>query len=218
MDNDYWLQRWRDNQIGFHQAAVTPLLEAHWNALALPEGATVLVPLAGKSVDMDWLAARGHRVVGVEISELAVQQFFAERAITPDIHEDASGIHHRAGAVDLVLGDAFTLDDALLTACDAVYDRAALIALPPELRRRYAETLYARMPSGCRGLLVTLDYPQHEKSGPPFAVPEAEVRELFARDWTIGLLECRDILADQPGFVAEGVTALSTSAFRLERP
>jgi thiopurine S-methyltransferase len=217
MEADFWLQRWREGRIGFHQERVTPLLEKHWQALELRADATVLVPLAGKSFDMDWLAARGHRVIGVELSELAVQQFFAERGLQPDLHADRNGTWHRVGDLAMLLGDAFALDDALLASCDAVFDRAALIALPPAMRTHYADALYARLPAGCECLLITLDYPQHEKQGPPFAVGADEVHALFTRDWQIDELECRDILAEQPGFVAEGVTALTTTAWRLRR-
>lgn len=98
-----------------------------------------------------------------------------------------------------------------------MFDRAALIALPPELRRRYVRELHAMLPPGCRGLLVTLEYPQHEKDGPPFSVPEAEVRTLYGRDWEVEVLERRDILAQQPLFVEEGVTALETLVYRLRR-
>ncbi|HEY2346513.1 MAG TPA: thiopurine S-methyltransferase [Xanthomonadaceae bacterium] len=217
MEQDFWLERWSEGKIGFHQDRITPLLENHWNAIAAQPGSTVLVPLAGKSLDMDWLAARGHRVIGVEIAPIAVRQFFAERDLAPETFEDANGIHHRAGAIDLILGDAFTLDHALLASCDAIFDRAALIALPQEMRRRYARDLYARLPPGCRGLLVTLEYPQHEKSGPPFAVAEAEVHTLFDDVWSLDVLERKDILAEQPGFVAEGVTALRTLAYHMRR-
>ncbi len=105
----------------------------------------------------------------------------------------------------------------MLADCAAVYDRAALIALPPLRRRRYVRELHALLPAGCRALLITLEYPPHEKQGPPFAVPEAEVRELYGRDWQVETLERRDILAQQPGFVAEGVSALETVVYRLSR-
>lgn len=98
-----------------------------------------------------------------------------------------------------------------------VYDRAALIALPPALRRRCARGVYGRLPPGCRGLLITLEYPQAEKQGPPFSVPEDEVHALFDGEWDVALLERRDILAREPGFRAEGVTALSTAVYRLRR-
>jgi thiopurine S-methyltransferase len=217
MEPQFWHDRWREGKIGFHQDRVAPLLEAHWNTIAAPQGSTVLVPLAGKTLDMDWLAARGHRVIGVEISELGVRQFFAERGLEPEIHEDANGIHHRAGAVTLIQGDAFALDDALLATCNAIYDRAALIALPSAMRERYAVDLYSRLPRGCRGLLITLDYPPHEKAGPPFAVASAEVQALFGDAWSLEVLECKDILADQPSFTDEGVTALTTSAWHMQR-
>ncbi len=217
MDADFWKQRWQEGRIGFHQDRVTPLLERHWQGLGLRPDATVLVPLAGKSLDMDWLAARGHRVIGVELSELAVRQYFNERGLEPTIHEEGNGIHHRIGELVLLLGDAFALDDALLASCDAVFDRAALIALPLALRQRYADQLYARMPTGCECLLITLEYPQHQKQGPPFSVEGDEVQALFSRNWRIDVLERKDILAEQPGFVAEGVSSLQTAAYRLHK-
>jgi thiopurine S-methyltransferase len=116
----------------------------------------------------------------------------------------------------LIRGDAFGLDADLLAGCAAVFDRAALIALPPRMRQRYANELYAKLPPGCRGLLVTLDYPQHEREGPPFAVPEAEVQSLFARDWTIELLQRRPIPREHPGYVS-GVSRLDTAAHALTR-
>jgi thiopurine S-methyltransferase len=217
MDAEFWNQRWREGRIGFHQDRVTPLLDAHWKAVAAPPGARVLVPLAGKSLDMLWLAARGHRVLGVELSELAVTQFFAENALSPTITQGGDGVHYAAGAIELICGDVFAVESGTLSSCAAVYDRAALIALPPALRARYADELYARLPSGCRGLLVTLEYPQAEKAGPPFSVTGDEVHMRYGRDWTLDLLERRDILASQPGFIGEGVSALHTCAWRMQR-
>lgn len=215
MDPDFWHQRWRDGRIGFHQDRPTPLLLEHWPTSA--PGSQVFVPLAGKSLDLVWLAAQGHRVLGVELSPLAVAQFFAEHGLTPQVHDSHYGRHYRAGEIELICGDVFGLDADVLADCAAVYDRAALIALPPPLRRRYVRELHAMLPAGCRGLLITLEYPPSEKQGPPFAVPEAEVRELYGRDWDVTTLERRDILAQQPGFVAEGVSALETVVYRLSR-
>ena len=216
MNPDFWRQRWQDKQIGFHQAAPTPLLLKHWPSLGVPAGAKVFVPLAGKSLDMPWFAAQGHRVLGVELSELAVAQFFAENGLRPEIRDTHYGRHYEAGGIELILGDAFGLDADLLRDCDAVFDRAALIALPPELRRRYANELYAKLPAGCRGLLITLEYPQAERDGPPFSVPGDEVRALYGRDWDIDLLERRPIPPEHPGFVS-GVSKLDTAAYALRR-
>jgi thiopurine S-methyltransferase len=213
---DFWHERWQENQIGFHQAAPTPLLVEHWPALGVAPGAQVFVPLAGKSLDMLWFAAQGYRVLGVELSQIAVERFFAEHGLQPDIRDTKYGRHYAAGGIAIVNGDAFGLDADALRGCAAVFDRAALIALPPELRVRYANALYAKLPTGCRGLLVTLDYPQHEREGPPFAVPEAEVQSLFARDWTIELLQRRPIPREHPGYVS-GVSRLDTAAHALTR-
>lgn len=218
MEPDFWHQRWQDNQIGFHQDKPTPLLLKHWSSLGLAPGSRVFVPLAGKSLDMPWLASRGHRVLGVEIEQLAVEQFFAENGLVPTTHRSQYGTHYRTDEIEVICGDAFALDADVLSDCDAVFDRAALIALPADMRRRYVHELYARLPSSCRGLLITLEYPPHEKQGPPFTVPEAEVLELYRRDWSVEVLERRDILAQQPAFIADGVTQLDTVVYQLRRP
>ncbi len=215
MHPDFWLQRWHDGQIGFHRDEVMPLLQKHWPELHLPQGSRVLVPLCGKTLDMHWLAAQGHRVLGVELSPLAVEQFFAEAGITPQREHGPSGEHYRAGPIEIICGDAFALDETLLADIAGVYDRAALIALPAQLRQQYRDTLYARLPPGCQGVLITLEYPQDEKQGPPFSVEQPEVERLFAAPWQSALLERRDILDQQPDFRAQGVSALSTAVYRL---
>lgn len=217
MEAEFWQQRWRERQIGFHQDRPSPLLLKHWPSLGLAPTSRVFVPLAGKTLDMAWFASQGHRVLGVELSQLAVEEFFAEHGLTPEVEVTRCGRHYRAGAIELICGDAFALDTELLADCAAVFDRAALIALPPPLREGYAGELYPRLPSGCRGLLITLEYPQHEKQGPPFSVVEQEVQRLYSPDWQLRTLERRDILAQQPAFVAEGVTALDTVVYALER-
>ncbi|MGY0559221.1 thiopurine S-methyltransferase [Luteimonas sp. A277] len=217
MEPDFWHERWQDGRIGFHQDRPLPLLCKHWPTLELAPGSRVFVPLCGKSVDMAWLAERGHRVLGVELSELAVRQFFDERGLTPATRESSFGIHYSAGPYELIYGDAFALDAEVLADCSAVYDRAALIALPPDMRARYADTAWRRLPTSCDGLLITLEYPQGQKDGPPFSVEEAEVRRLLEREWDVSMLERRDILADEPRFHEAGVTALHTTVYRTRR-
>ncbi len=217
MDAKFWHQRWQENRIGFHQEQTTPLLEAHWPSLDLPTGSQVFVPLCGKTRDIDWLAARGHRVLGVELSEIAVQQFFAERELNPAIIRSPIGTHFSAGPVELIQSDIFAITADTLANCSAVFDRAALIALPPQMRMRYADVPYARLPPTCQGLLITLEYPQPQMDGPPFSVAEAEVHALFDREWNMKLLERRDILAERPDFAEDRVTALNTAAYRFER-
>ena len=216
MQPDFWHQRWHENQIGFHRSEVMPLLQKHWPALQLPRDSRVLVPLAGKSLDMAWLAAQGHRVLGVELSPLAVDQFFREHGLHPEQRESTYGIHHVANRIELLCGDIFGVDAALLEDYMGAYDRAALIALPAPMRQRYVQAVYGALPSGCRGLLITLEYPQAEKAGPPFSVEEAEVRTLFAPHWQVELLDRRD-LSQQPDFITEGLSAITTAVYRLEK-
>lgn len=217
MDADYWAQRWHEGRTGWHQERPTPLMLKHWPSLGIGPGARVFVPLAGKSQDMAWFASQGLRVLGVELTEPAVTQFFAEHGLAPRTWTSRYGTHHEAGGIELICGDAFALDADVLAGCDAVFDRAALIALPPALRERYVDTLYARLPPQCRGMLITLEYPQHEKGDPPFSVDEAEVRARFAPHCDVAVLERRDILDDQPSFKDEGMTRLATVVYRLER-
>ncbi len=217
MDADFWRERWREGQIGFHLPTVNPLLVTHWPQLALASGARVLVPLAGKSHDLAWLAGQGLVVTGVELSALAVAQFFAEHALTPRIQGDGEGLHHRAGTLDLIEGDVFDLADATLATTTALYDRAALVALPPALRERYMREVYGRLPAGTRGLLITMEYPDGQRYGPPFPVAETEVRARLEPHWQVDLLERRDILAEEPRFAEQGVTALTTAVYRLQR-
>jgi thiopurine S-methyltransferase len=217
MEPNFWLQRWQEGRTGFHGAEVMPLLMKHWPSLEVPATGRVFVPLAGKTLDMHWLAGRGHEVLGAELSPLAVDAFFAEAGLTPEVSTAADGMHHRAGRIDLVCGDVFALSASTLGDMAAVYDRAALIALPPAMRRQYVDEVYGRLPPGCRGLLITLEYPQAEMEGPPFSVEEAEVRALFAPAWELELLERRDILAQEPRFRDAGMSSLSTAVYRLQR-
>lgn len=217
MDPQFWLQRWRDSRIGFHRDEPMPLLQEHWAALALPTGSRVLVPLAGKSKDMLWLAERGYRVLAVELSPLAVEQFFDENALQPTVHDSRVGKHFVAGDIEVVCGDLFHLQAEDLSDCAGVYDRAALIALPVLMRRRYAMHLSRNLPEDCRMLLITLDYAQSEMEGPPFSVTANEVDALYAADWHVTQRERRDILADQPNFAERGVSTLHTAVYVVER-
>lgn len=217
MDPNYWHQRWAEGRTGWHQPEVNRLLIRHWPGLGLVPASRVFVPLCGKSLDMVWLAEQGHAVFGVELSAAACEEFFAERGLEPQAATHGHFRRYRAGAYELWAGDAFDLSAADLAGCAACYDRAALIALPADLRRRYVRDVLGALPAGSRALLVTLEYPAGEKQGPPFSVDEAEVHRLFELAWRVSLQERRDILASQPDFQAEGVTRLHTAAYRLRK-
>ena len=217
MDEAFWQQRWAEGRIGWHQAEVDRLLRRHWAALGVAAGRRVWVPLCGKSLDLAWLAAQGLAVFGVELSRPACLAFFAEQGLAPQSRRTGDFEVLAAGGIELWCGDAFALTAAELADVAAVYDRAALVALPAALRRRYVDELYGRLPAGCRGLLITLEYPQQQRDGPPFSVEEDEVRALFAPRWQVERLERRDILDREDRFRAEGVSAMHTSVYRLQR-
>lgn len=217
METDFWLERWRDGQTHFHQGRVTPLLQKYWPSLLLPAGSRILVPLCGKSLDMVWLADQGHRVLGVELSPLAVDQFFAENNLQPKIRESALGRRYIAGNIEIICGDIFALDSATLAECTGVYDRAALVALPPDMRARYVGHVYGQLSDQYRGLLLTLDYLQNQMDGPPFSVGDAEVQSLYEAHSEAQVIDRRGILDKEPKFAERGLTQLDTVVYRLSR-
>lgn len=217
MDASFWHERWQRNEIGFHQPRPHPALERLWRTLDLPRGSRVFVPLAGKSLDMLWLAAAGHRVVGIELSPIAVEAFFAEHGLRPDVEAHGELTLHRAGDIELWCGDFFALTAGQLGSVAGAFDRAALVALPPPMRRRYAAHLAELLPAGARTLLVTMEYDQRQMPGPPHAVLEEEVRALFGGQHAIALLGRDAALADFAKFAQRGVTALAEAFYRLER-
>lgn len=184
MDDD-WLARWRDGRIGFHEGQPNEFLVRHRAQLT---GRRVLVPLCGKAEDLAFLAAQGHEVLGVELAEQAVREFFADHALVPALTSHGPFVAYRAGAITLLVGDIFGLTLELAGSLDGLYDRAALIALPPALRPRYVALLRTLLPAGAPGLVVTMEYEQAQMAGPPFAVLEAELRALYA-GYAIELLD-----------------------------
>lgn len=217
MDRDFWLARWRENRIGFHQETINPHLQAHIAALELEKGDQVFVPLCGKSLDMLWLRERGYRVLGVEISALAVRAFSEENklALTVETREHFSV--YRAEGIEIYCGDMFDLTPADTASVAGVYDRAAIIAFPAELRRRYARHLRALLPPPARLLMVTLEYDQQEMQGPPFSVEASEIQILFADGFLVHELGSKDKLhvAGPSRYKAQGLSRLTERVYLL---
>lgn len=217
MDAQFWLERWQRGETGFNQPMAHPALDRFWPTLRLPANTTVFVPLAGKSVDMVWLAEQGHRVVGVELAEIAVREFFAERGLTPERDDRGSLARYVGGPYTLWQGDIFALTPALLGNIAAVFDRAALIALPLPMRARYVRHLEKLTPAGTPTLLVTLEYDQSKMAGPPHSVLADEVHSLYSAGHSIDVLAHYDQLADMPRFRERGLDALTERIYRLQR-
>jgi thiopurine S-methyltransferase len=187
MEPDFWHERWERREIGFHEGEANAALVAHLDALGLAQGARILVPLCGKTRDIAWLLARGHRIAGVELSPLAIGELFAELGRTPTITADGPIAHHHADNLDIWVGDIFDLTPERLGTVDAIYDRAALVALPPTLRSRYTAHLMALTQSAPQ-LLMTYEYDQQSYDGPPFSVREVELREHYEGAYHLRLL------------------------------
>ncbi len=215
MKKEFWLERWERAEIGFHQDEVNPYLLQYWPELQAAPGGEVFVPLCGKSLDMLWLRQQGHAVLGVELSPIAVRDFFVENGLA--LTHASAGQFDRCEAegIRILCGDFFELTREHLAQVCAVYDRASLVALPPEMRARYARHLAELLPSGTPVLLVTFDYPQDEMNGPPFAVSVDEVQALYGAYAEVRLLAQVDILEREPRFKARGVTRMQENIFVL---
>lgn len=212
MQKQFWINKWSKNEIGFHQKETHRLLVKHFKVLALPQGARVFLPLCGKTRDMAWLLSQGFRVVGIELVEAAIEQLFLELQIEPNIKQVGKLKHYHADKIDIFVGDFFDLPAEILGPVDAVYDRAAMVALPEDLRNRYTAHLQ-NVTNTAPQLLITFDYNQAETDGPPFAVGQAEVDRQYANHYGIKLLESVDLAGGLKGqyLAKECVWLLSSS-------
>ncbi len=215
MHPEFWHERWQQGQIGFHQPDYHDGLTRYWPTLGAK--GRVLVPLCGRSLDLAWLARQGHDVTGVELSPIAAAGFFEHERLTPVVTHDGVFGHYTAAGIEILQGDFFDLEAGRDHRFDACYDRAALIALPADMRSRYATHLGRLLRPGATGLLVTLEYDQERMPGPPFSVPVAEVEALLGRDFALDLLETRDIIGQEPKFAARGLTSFVETVFALRR-
>jgi thiopurine S-methyltransferase len=208
MDAEFWLTRWEKREIGFHQHDLNRYLEQYWSSLKLANDCTVFVPLCGKSKDMRWLAQQGHHVLGFELSETAVREFFEEWDVQPAVEQRGSFTCYSGNNVELFVGVIFALTAKDVSAVEGIYDRAALVALPPDMRREYVHLLSALLPSKTQTLLITFEYQLGDREGPPFSIPINAVNDLYAETCAIQSLESGP-------FDLRGVAAIE-HAFRLE--
>ena len=195
MNPEFWQTRWQEKRIGFNQSDVNPLLIKYFADLNLPIGNRVFVPLCGKSIDMIWLAHQGFDVVGIELVESAVQEFFIEQDIAYTIteHDKHPNIKYYQGqfleqTITLWVADIFALNSDDIGHVDAVYDRAALIAMPAELRTQYSQQVI-NLSQNATQLLLTLNYDQNERAGPPFSISQEQVQQYYGNDYQMNKLE-----------------------------
>lgn len=207
--NEFWLERWQSGRIGFHRDEVNPWLVQYWPQV--PRGAKVLVPLCGKSADLLWLANQGYEVTGVELSPMAVVEFFGDNDLTYHTEHMGDLKIHTANDLPLriVEGDYFDFDE---TGFDACYDRAALVAMPEEKREGYVLHTKQRLSPQAALLLITLSY-DGDQAGPPFSVLDFEVTELWG-EW-IRKVASEDLLQVDERYQGEDRSFYEETVWRI---
>ncbi|WP_231757475.1 thiopurine S-methyltransferase [Microbulbifer elongatus] len=201
MEKVFWLEKWRNNEIGFHNREVHPLLVQHVPCLNLSQGDRLFLPLCGKTLDIAWLLEKGYRVAGAELSESAVIQLFDQLAINPRVTDLGALKKYHSDDVEMFVGDIFDLTGSALGPVDAIYDRAALVALPAHTRQTYTQQLH-NLTASARQLLISFEYDQARLAGPPFCVNGEEIRQLYADGYTIELLSSVAVAGGLKGQVA----------------
>ncbi|WP_446809173.1 thiopurine S-methyltransferase [Methylomonas sp. 2BW1-5-20] len=206
MEASFWHQKWERGEIAFHQSEANPFLLAHFEKLNLAKNSRVFLPLCGKTRDFACLLAGGYRVVGAELSELAVNELFKELGLEPNISTAGKLTRYSAKDIDILAGDIFDVSAELLGAISAIYDRAALVALPSGIRERYTSHLM-NISGTAPQLLITYEYDQRLMDGPPFSVTENEVRWHYEAAYRLRPVESKNIADKLKGKVAATETA-----------
>ncbi|MFK7849207.1 MAG: thiopurine S-methyltransferase [Rhodothermales bacterium] len=187
MDASFWFGKWERNEIGFHQPAPNPMLVNNFEALSLNKGDRVFIPLCGKTHDIGWLLSKGFRVAGVELSQVAIEQLFTSLSVTPEISKLDTLLHYSAPNIDIFVGDVFALSGEILGPVDAIYDRAALVALPKEMRMQYTPLL-TNITNTASQLVVIYAYDQDVVPGPPFSITTDELTQHYKTIYDLKLL------------------------------
>jgi thiopurine S-methyltransferase len=219
MEPEFWLERWKSSQTAFHLSEPHRYLTEFGGRLLAPEHPSVLVPLCGKSQDLVWLLRSGAAVTGIELSELAVEQFFSENGLEFErSSRDAIAVYEARGLpLRLFAGDFFAIAPEDVGRITGVYDRAALVALPEAMRGEYARHWLRLAPDAQESLLITMVYNQEEMAGPPFSLHEDEVRVRFGGELRVEKLRSVAVLEEEPRFRERGLSALAEELYSLRR-
>lgn len=196
MQASFWNNKWEENQIGFHLTEANPLLVKYFSALELKQDSRIFLPLCGKSLDIAWLLAIGYQVTGAELSAIAIDDLFRSINLTPKISQKNSITHYNAPNIDIFVGDIFDMMPAILGRVNAIYDRAALVALPVEMRKKYSAhliTLTQHAEKPVPQLLITLEYDENLHAGPPFSVGVDEVNLHYRARYDVTLLASEEV-------------------------
>ncbi|MBX9916612.1 MAG: thiopurine S-methyltransferase [Nitrosomonas sp.] len=213
MEASYWHQKWEQKDIGFHESEVNPLLIKHFAELNLPKGSRIFLPLCGKTHDAAWLLACGYQVAGAELSGLAINELFKELGLEPEISKVGQLVHYQSENIDIVAGDIFAVSAEYLGPISAIYDRAALVALPASLRKHYTSHLM-NITGAVPQLLITYEYDQSLMDGPPFSVSADELKRHYGASYQLKSAESRRVNGGLKGKVAATETAWLLQKFK----
>ena len=198
MNSSFWHQRWEKNEIGFHEGKPNPFLVKHFHELSVAKGRRIFVPLCGKTLDISWLLSRGYRVAGAELSQLAIEQLFMELGMQPEVTTVGNVEQWSVNNLDIFVGDIFAVSEKMLGPIDAVYDRAALVAFPEDMRKRYTAHL-TEVTKKSPQLLICYEYDQSLMDGPPFSVSNEEVHRHYATVYDLTLLSSTEVAGGLKG-------------------
>lgn len=196
MQANFWHQKWEKNQIGFHLPEANPLLIKYFSALKLKQGARIFLPLCGKSLDIAWFLIQGYQVAGAELSAIAIEDLFRSLNLTPKITQKNAITHYSAPNIDMFVGDIFDITPSMLGKVDAIYDRAALVALPVEMRKEYSTHLIKLAQHNAKPapqLFICFEYDESLYAGPPFSVCADEVKEHYQASYDLTLLASAEV-------------------------
>lgn len=218
MEISYWQSRWRNDKIGWHMDVVYPPLRKHWPQLSLKSQARVLVPLCGRSHDMKWLAQQNFQVIGVEVSQKALRDFMNQWDEKFSTNSSHGFTIYKSASIELWQGDFMKIPERKIKPVDAVYDKAAIVALPKKMRTEYANKLLELCDDHTQILLQTFEYKQNEMNGPPFSVDEEEINQHFGDYFSITLLHKQSLFDELSKFQRRGLSSnLVEKIFHLEQ-
>ena len=207
MESEDWLDRWENGRTGWHEVDGNAGLKSHWNI----DIGSVLVPLCGKSPDLLWLASRGHDVVGIELAEKAIREFFTEQDLNYFKVDGEAMPTFRAESLPLtiVCGDYFEFSGGPF---DALYDRGSIVAIDPAIRSDYVRQTKALLKPHASLLVITLEYDQDVVNGPPFSLLADELRDYWQDLERVEVTD--DINNCPPKFRAAGLTDIAEVVWR----
>ena len=206
MEASFWHQKWARGEIGFHQKDINPFLLKYLEILLLPKGSRIFLPLCGKTRDFSFLLANGYQVVGAELSELAIKELFKELCLNPEITLIGELIRYSAQDIDVFVSDIFDVSAEYLGHISAIYDRAALVALPIEIRAQFTSHLM-NITNTAPQLLITFEYDQKLMDGPPFSLTESEIKHHYGSKYQLKVLESNFVLDGLKGKINSTETA-----------